>query len=130
MSLDLPEPERPAPPGSPARFVVLEHRWDGVHWDFMLEAGPALRTWALSRFPEPATDIPATSLPDHRLAYLDYEGPVSNDRGSVRRVDRGTFEPLLWADDRVLVRATGGQVIGEVELLRLGERCWRFRMGI
>ncbi|AMV38506.1 hypothetical protein VT85_13805 [Planctomyces sp. SH-PL62] len=24
---------------SPARFVLLEHRWDGVHWDFMLERG-------------------------------------------------------------------------------------------
>ena len=29
------------------RFVVLEHTWNGVHWDFMLEAGEVLRTWAI-----------------------------------------------------------------------------------
>ena len=27
--------------------MVLEHDWDGVHWDFMLEAGERLRTWAI-----------------------------------------------------------------------------------
>jgi hypothetical protein len=127
MSLD--HPERPERSGVPARFVLLEHRWNGVHWDFMLESGPTLRTWALAQCPVPETDIPATSLPDHRVVYLDYEGPISQKRGSVRRVDRGTFEPIHWADDRVVVRATGDQVIGEVELVRLGDRCWRFRMG-
>ncbi len=29
------------------RFVLLEHAWNGVHWDFMLEAGESLRTWAI-----------------------------------------------------------------------------------
>ena len=127
MSLDL--PETLAQTGSPARFVVLEHRWNGVHWDFMLEAGPRLRTWALAHFPAPEIDIAATSLPDHRAVYLDYEGPVSQNRGSVRRVDRGTFEAIRWDDDHVVVRVSGDQVIGEVELVRLGDRCWRFRMG-
>ena len=30
------------------RFAVLEHRWDGVHWDFLVEDGPTLRTWAIA----------------------------------------------------------------------------------
>lgn len=29
---------------------------------------------------------------EHRRLYLDYEGPISGDRGSVRRVDAGTYE--------------------------------------
>ncbi len=32
-----------------ARFVILEHQWNGVHWDLMLEQGGVLRTWALTR---------------------------------------------------------------------------------
>src|SRR5437879_2020084 len=30
------------------RFVILEHDHPQLHWDLMLEAGPALRTWRLS----------------------------------------------------------------------------------
>ena len=29
------------------RFVLLEHHWDGVHWDLMLDVGAVLRTWAI-----------------------------------------------------------------------------------
>ncbi len=35
------------------RFVVLEHTWNGVHWDFMLEAGEVLRTWAIDAADRP-----------------------------------------------------------------------------
>ncbi len=31
----------------------------------------------------------AVRLPDHRRLYLDYEGPLTNNRGSVRRVASG-----------------------------------------
>jgi hypothetical protein len=116
----------------PARFVVLEHRWNGVHWDFMLEAGPSLRTWALSSFPERGMEVEARALPNHRLDYLEYEGPVSGDRGEVRRVEAGRFEPVSWGPDRVVVRLRGDQVTGVAELVRLGgdDRCgWRLRIG-
>jgi hypothetical protein len=118
--------------GRLARFVVLEHHWQGVHWDLMLEAGPALRTWALECLPEPGIEIEARALPDHRLAYLDYEGPISGDRGRVRRVEAGTFEPVVWGPDRVVVRLRGVQVIGVAELVRLGggdRYGWRLRIG-
>ncbi|RUL88914.1 DNA polymerase ligase N-terminal domain-containing protein [Tautonia sociabilis] len=118
--------------GVGGRFVVLEHRWRGVHWDFMLERGGVLATWALSAAPGPESEAEASPLPDHRLAYLDYEGPISGDRGEVRRLDRGTYESIQWEEDRVVVRLLGDQVIGEAELLRgfgKGRCSWRFRMG-
>ena len=34
----------------------------------------------------------AIRLPDHRKHYLDYEGEVSGDRGTVSRIDSGTYE--------------------------------------
>jgi hypothetical protein len=112
------------------RFVLLEHRWNGVHWDLMLECGDALRTWAIDEPIGPGRDLPARALADHRAAYLDYEGPVSGDRGEVRRVDRGTYEPVVWTPDRVRVRLEGAQLIGLVELRASGASAgsWAFRL--
>lgn len=74
------------------RFVILRHDHPHLHWDFMLETGEVLRAWRLER--EPLADagpIAATALADHRLMYLDYEGPVSGGRGTVTRWDAGEF---------------------------------------
>ena len=62
------------------RFVILEHDHPVLHWDLMLEAGDVLQTWRLANPPTPGCAIDATALPDHRLTYLDYEGPVSGNR--------------------------------------------------
>ncbi len=100
------------------RFVILEHDWPERHWDFMLEMGESLRTWRLERFPEQDLWIQATPLPDHRLAYLDYEGPVSGNRGSVVRREAGEYRltadfPLeLWAE------VTGQTLVGRIRILR------------
>ena len=73
----------------PRRFVVLHHDWPSPHHDLMIEDGDACRTWRLLG-PLDAASIPIEPLTPHRLAYLTYEGPVSNDRGEVRRIDAGT----------------------------------------
>jgi hypothetical protein len=73
------------------RFVILEHDHPERHWDFMLEVDGVLRTWKLSAPPRVDEPMPATASFDHRLMYLDYEGPVSGNRGSVVIWDRGTF---------------------------------------
>jgi hypothetical protein len=114
------------------RFVILEHRWNGVHWDLMLERGESLRTWALDAPIRPGAHIPARALGDHRLAYLNYEGQVSGGRGEVRRWDQGQYEVLEWTAERVRVRLEGDQLVGEAELradvggTTLG---WVFRFG-
>jgi len=78
------------------RYVILEHDWPSRHFDLMLEAGPVLRTWRLAARPEFGVSVAAEPIGDHRLEYLDYEGPVSAARGTVRRVETGTFQ---WRDD-------------------------------
>src|SRR6476620_9117997 len=105
---------------SEGRFVVLEHRWNGVHWDFMLEAGQGLRTWAIDEPIREGVELPARQLADHRLAYLAYEGPVSGQRGRVRRVDEGTFRRRQCGPDHVRVALSGCQLVGEVDLYRCG----------
>ena len=110
------------------RFVVLQHAHRGVHWDFMLQHGDALRTWALEGPPDAPRPIAAKPLADHRLAYLDYEGPLSGDRGSVSRWDAGTYELVEETPEAVQVRLLGQRLEGAFELVLEGAHGgWTFR---
>lgn len=110
------------------QFVLLEHDHPHLHWDFMLEVGATLRTWRLDRIPDQDGVMPAEQLPDHRLAYLDYEGPVSGNRGTVRRLDRGDFRVLEDQAARLVVQLDGQRLRGEAELQRAAdhETDWSF----
>lgn len=84
------------------KFVVLRHdpgpkftRQQQTHWDWMFEKPDGmLRTFATDCLEslDERVNLLAESLADHRHAYLDYEGPISNDRGTVRRVIRGVYQ--------------------------------------
>ena len=107
-----------------SRFVVLEHDHPFRQWDLMLEAGEALRTWRLTAPPRPGRGVDAVPIGDHRLAYLDYEGPVSGDRGRVSRWDHGTF---AWEceGEELAVRLHGGRLRGVLRLGRRTDGTWR-----
>ena len=102
------------------RFVVLEHNHPFLHWDFMLEADGVLRTWRLLAPPDDAGPIAAEALPDHRVAYLDYEGPVSGDRGEVQRWDAGEYEWDNETADECNVTLAGRRLVGRACLRRVG----------
>ncbi|MCZ2343654.1 MAG: hypothetical protein LC104_17950 [Bacteroidales bacterium] len=74
------------------RFVILEHDWPERHWDLLLEVDTILKAWRLREEPQCGRRIPAEPNHDHRRLYLDYEGPISGDRGSVTRWDTGEYE--------------------------------------
>jgi hypothetical protein len=84
----------------------------------MLEDGPSLRTWALDEEPRPGAAIAAWELPDHRHHYLDYEGPVSGNRGHVTRWDRGSFSTLERTADGWRVVLQGSRIRGRLTLTR------------
>lgn len=105
------------------RFVILRHETPpgdprGTHWDLMLEAEGALRTWALASEPAAGETISADQLADHRLTYLVYEGPISGNRGAVTRCDAGTMEWDEVIDERIVVTLRGATMRGEVRLSR------------
>ena len=95
------------------RYVVLRH--EGVaepHFDFMVETSPGSRlaTWRLPAWP-PTADAPLLRLGNHRTSYLTYEGPVSGDRGVVRRVASGTCQVSGTDSGQWIVRFDGGDVL-------------------
>jgi hypothetical protein len=120
--------------GDMFRYVVLRHETGPAskrpsHWDLMFEQGGVLRTWACEPLPN-ATGVAAQQLPDHRIDYLDYEGPLSGDRGSVSQWDAGTY--CLEHDSNVqwTVRLMGGKLTGQLTLHRLDESAteWMARL--
>jgi hypothetical protein len=74
------------------RFTILLHDHPWWHWDFLLENGDHALCWRLLREPCCGEPIAAEALEPHRLLYLEYKGPVSNDRGVVETSDRGTYQ--------------------------------------
>ena len=127
------------------RFVLLFHECPPdyerpSHWDFMLEFGPALRTWTLRELPaawraahDTTASLPwkcpplalgdcvdAEQLADHRLEYLSFEGPLSLERGRVFRVESGDFRvPAAEGNAAgcLQVEVSGGLLRGIVTLV-------------
>src|SRR5258708_39297975 len=112
-----------------ARYVILEHDHPALHWDFMLEAGPVLRTWRLNAPPTPDRPVEAIASFDHRAVYLDYEGQVSGNRGVVRRWDAGQFDWIEGNADSVAVRLAGRQLLGVARLQRIDADEWLLHFG-
>lgn len=106
------------------RFVILEHDHPHLHWDLLLEVGPVLRAWRLDEPPQARRLIPSEAIPDHRMMYLDYEGPVSAGRGTVRRWDAGQFQEESQEPDRVVLRLDGTRCRGRAVLSRSAEQGW------
>jgi len=104
------------------------------HWDFMLEWGAVLRTWELRELPKAWADLLGESsssesvnlvpLSDHRLAYLEYEGPLTGDRGSVKRCEYGTYDILRESPDQLTIHLEGQFLSGPSRLRSATEEIW------
>jgi hypothetical protein len=94
------------------RFAILEHDWPTRHWDLLLESGGVLRAWRLLEEPGPDRAVAAEPNFDHRVFYLDYEGPLTGNRGIVTRWDSGTFDLLADEPELVEVNLKGTRLIG------------------
>jgi hypothetical protein len=107
------------------RYVVLHHEGYGEpHYDLMFESAPGslLMTWRAKDWPVSAGDI-LTRIGDHRRKYLEYEGPVSNNRGRVIRVASGDAEVAATASQITFQLITPHPSL--ILLRNVGDDSWR-----
>lgn len=121
------------------RFVLLFHELPTTnprksHWDLLLEpelataeasAAGLLRTWALETPLDGPQPLKAERLADHRRLYLDYEGPISGDRGEVCRVAAGEYRLLEDSAAQTIVILESAKFRGRLVIEHIGPEAAR-----
>ena len=96
-----PAPAARNSPGDGSIFVVQKHlaHRAGLHWDFRLQHGEVLWSWAVRKGPslDPTDKRIAVHVEDHPLDYANFEGSIPDGQygaGQVELWDRGVWQPL------------------------------------
>ncbi len=124
--------------GDAPLFVVQEHNASRLHYDFRLEVGGRLVSWAVPRGPstDPGERRLAVRVEDHPVEWGEFEGVIADGQygaGEVIVWDRGTWKLLgdETAEDalehgKLLILLGGRKLRGRFVLIRTesGKLAW------
>lgn len=128
-------------------FVVQKHDASHLHYDFRLEVGGVLKSWAIPKGPSSDPKVRRLAMPteDHPMDYARFEGTIPEGNygaGTVMVWDIGTYGNLreekpgggqatmekAVSDGKIEIRLDGKKLKGNYALIRTGlqGRGWLF----
>ena len=131
------------------RFVIQKHDASHLHYDFRLELGGVLKSWAVPKGPstDPSVKRLAVMVEDHPYDYRNFEGiiPDGYGAGTVMVWDEGFYRPAdpqfknkssqekelkhQLRAGKLMITLQGEKLKGEYALIKSGnrgEKSWLF----
>jgi DNA ligase D-like protein (predicted 3'-phosphoesterase) len=119
-------------------FVIQKHDASRLHYDFRIEIGGVLKSWAVPKGPstDPRERRLAVPTEDHPMDYADFEGVIPEGEyggGTVMVWDKGTYENIREEDGKIVplekciddghiaIRLRGKKLQGGYGLVRTGK---------
>jgi DNA ligase D-like protein (predicted 3'-phosphoesterase) len=111
------------------RFVVQLHDATRLHYDFRVQSGEVLRSWAVPKGPslDPRIRRLAVPVEDHAMSEGEFEGVHDGQRrgsGAVIVWDEGTAEIVRDEPGHLSFIAHGRKLSGGFALTRTGDERW------
>jgi DNA ligase D-like protein (predicted 3'-phosphoesterase) len=111
------------------RFVVQLHDATTLHFDFRLQSGDVLRSWAVPKGPslDPRVRRLAVPVEDHSMSAGEFEGVHTDHRrgsGAVIIWDEGTAEIVRDEPGHLSFILHGRKLSGGFALTRTGAERW------
>jgi len=127
-----PEPRGRIPSAAGHRYVIQKHAARRLHYDFRLELGGVMKSWAVTRGPSlvPGEKRLAIHVEDHPIEYNAFEGTIPKGQyggGTVMIWDRGRWSPegdpeKDYRKGRLTFQLDGTKLQGRWYLVRMHRR--------